>query len=65
MNKIRYEKGSKVAFLDPGARWSEVYEYFQPFGVQPVGGRATNIGVGGFLCGGGMSFLSSKYGEHS
>lgn len=32
------------------------------YGVQPIGARQNEVGVGGFLLGGGLSFASSLYG---
>jgi FAD/FMN-containing dehydrogenase len=48
--------------LGTGLRWGQVYEFLEQFGVTVVGGRDSGVGVGGFLLGGGISFLSRQYG---
>jgi hypothetical protein len=39
-----------------------VYAALDPYGANVVGGRATGVGVGGFILGGGYSWLSNQYG---
>jgi FAD binding domain len=47
-----------------GARWREVYAELlrQNITLLPVGGGCPEVGVGGFVLGGGWSFLSRSYG---
>ncbi|KAF2171898.1 hypothetical protein M409DRAFT_50514 [Zasmidium cellare ATCC 36951] len=45
-----------------GNTWGEVYEELRPRGLGVVGGRVKNIGVGGLVLGGGISFFSGRYG---
>ncbi|KAJ7810243.1 hypothetical protein B0H14DRAFT_2864261 [Mycena olivaceomarginata] len=45
-----------------GAKWSQVYSVLVPRKLTTVGGRASDVGVGGFLLGGGISFLSLEHG---
>lgn len=47
-----------------GARWSEVYASVYPGedDLVPVGGGCPQVGLGGFLLGGGWSFLSRSFG---
>jgi hypothetical protein len=42
--------------------WDDVYAALDPLGANVVGGRVTGIGVGGFILGGGYSWLSNQYG---
>jgi hypothetical protein len=51
-----------VVSVGPGARWGAVYDFLQPYKLTVVGGRGTSIGVGGYLLGGGISFLSQQLG---
>lgn len=53
--------GSRAA-IGPGNRWGRVYEVLGSQGKMAVGGRANNIGVGGLLLGGGLSYWSSIHG---
>ncbi|KAF7194458.1 FAD-dependent monooxygenase CTB5 [Pseudocercospora fuligena] len=48
--------------VGPGARWGEVYKYTGQTQQVVVGGRLAHVGVGGFLLGGGLSYLSAQYG---
>ncbi|KAF3390206.1 putative FAD-linked oxidoreductase [Penicillium rolfsii] len=51
-----------IAGIGAGARWIDVYEVLEPKGLAVVGGRSSTIGVAGFTLGGGISFLSRRYG---
>ncbi|KAH8900531.1 FAD binding domain-containing protein [Thozetella sp. PMI_491] len=53
---------SSTVSVGSGNRWRDVYSYLQPFGLAAVGGRIGDVGVAGFLLGGGISFYSSQYG---
>lgn len=55
MNATTYDADSKVASICPGSNWGEVYKALDPYGVTAVGGRASVVGVGGFVTGGGVS----------
>ncbi|PMD44738.1 FAD binding domain-containing protein [Hyaloscypha variabilis F] len=55
-------EGERIARVGTGARWGDVYAALEPFGVAPVGGRSADVGVGGFILGGGISHLSRRYG---
>ncbi|QRV98430.1 FAD-binding domain protein [Ceratobasidium sp. AG-Ba] len=48
--------------IGAGLIWDDVYGALEPHKVTAVGGRVTGIGVGGFILGGGYSFLSNQYG---
>lgn len=48
--------------IGPGERWDDVAEYLTPYGLAAVGGRVGEVGVPGYLLGGGISFYSSQYG---
>lgn len=50
------------ADVQPGARWASVATTLDEYGKTVVGGRLGGVGVGGYLLGGGLSFLSTQYG---
>ncbi|KAJ7629459.1 hypothetical protein DFH06DRAFT_720716 [Mycena polygramma] len=52
----------RIISFGSGCVWRDVYEALAPYNLTTVGGRASNVGVGGFLLGGGMSFLSIEHG---
>lgn len=47
--------------VGPGARWGDVYKVTAQTNQVVVGGRLGNIGVGGFILGGGLSYYSAQY----
>lgn len=54
--------GNGTVGVGPGARWGAVYEALAKDKLMVVGGRASSVGVGGFLLGGGNSFYSARKG---
>ncbi|KAF9069630.1 FAD-binding domain-containing protein, partial [Rhodocollybia butyracea] len=61
MNNISYNQGTDTISVEPGLTWGEATSAMEPFGVAPVGGRASSVGTG-LLLGGGLSFLSPAHG---
>ncbi|KAH7224441.1 hypothetical protein B0J15DRAFT_518487 [Fusarium solani] len=62
MNKTTYVKKTKVAQIQAGSIWREVYEALEPFGVTAAGGRTSTVGVAGFLTGGGNTVYTARRG---
>ncbi|KAH8693404.1 hypothetical protein GQ44DRAFT_635186, partial [Phaeosphaeriaceae sp. PMI808] len=62
MSGAKYDKASGCAYIKPGGTWNDVIRDLEPQGVTVVGGRLGNVGVGGYLLQGGLSFLSAQYG---
>ncbi|KAK7959061.1 FAD-binding oxidoreductase [Apiospora aurea] len=54
------EKGA--ASIGAGQRWLNVYTQLDKYNVTVVGGRVTDVGVGGLTLGSGLSYLSDLYG---
>lgn len=54
-SEVTYNKGIQTATLGAGLVWDDVYAVLTPQGVNVLGGRATGIGVAGFILGGGTS----------
>ncbi|OLL25174.1 putative FAD-linked oxidoreductase [Neolecta irregularis DAH-3] len=61
MNTVQ-NLGNGSAIVGPGNRWIDVYSKLQEDGLVVVGGRMSDVGVGGLLLGGGLSFLSFEHG---
>ncbi|KAI1431618.1 FAD-binding domain-containing protein [Xylaria sp. CBS 124048] len=53
------EKSIKVG---SGTLWQDVYELLVPNWLVAIGARVGNVGVGGLVLGGGLSYFSSAYG---
>ncbi|RAR14733.1 FAD-binding protein [Stemphylium lycopersici] len=62
MTDVTYDTGSKLASLQPGSRWGDVYEKFLDHLVCVTGGRDGNVDIDGFLNGGGNSYYAGMYG---
>ncbi|KAA8643979.1 hypothetical protein EYZ11_011262 [Aspergillus tanneri] len=62
MNEVTLSEDKSVASIGPGNVWDSVYKALQPHGLAVIGGRASGIGVGGLITGGGISFYSNLYG---
>lgn len=62
MTNITYNIETTIASIQPGPSWGDVFTYLEPYGVAPTGGRDANVGVGGFLTGGGNSYLTGRTG---
>ncbi|KAK2882714.1 hypothetical protein FQN49_000076 [Arthroderma sp. PD_2] len=62
LKQITYNEQSQTAVLGPGLKWEEAIGGLKDKGQTVVGGRLGEIGLGGLLLGGGLSFLSSQYG---
>ncbi|PPJ53176.1 hypothetical protein CBER1_11882 [Cercospora berteroae] len=50
------------ATIGVGNHWKEVYSKLDDMGLAMVGGRNANVGVGGLVLGGGISFFSPRFG---
>lgn len=57
-----YDSAKGVCYVKPGGRWQNVIDDLAPSGYAVLGGRLGVVGVGGYLTGGGLSFLSAQYG---
>jgi FAD/FMN-containing dehydrogenase len=55
-------EGKTVASVGAGARWLDVYAELDKYGIQVAGGRNGNVGVGGLLLGGGISYFGPRVG---
>lgn len=62
LNQITLSRDQKVTLVGAGNTWHRVYNYLDPRGLTVVGGRVSDIGVGGLTLGGGISFFSGRNG---
>ncbi|KAI1501432.1 FAD-binding domain-containing protein, partial [Biscogniauxia marginata] len=57
-----YNPVTKIASLQPGGKWTDVYATLEKEGVMVAGGREGLVGVGGLLTGGGKTLYTCRYG---
>jgi FAD/FMN-containing dehydrogenase len=62
MNAVDVDPNGQVARVQAGATWGDVDHETQAFGLAVPGGQDPNIGVAGLTLGGGVGWLSRKYG---
>ncbi|ORY11110.1 hypothetical protein BCR34DRAFT_624945 [Clohesyomyces aquaticus] len=62
LNSIVLANDKKIAKIGPGDTWYDVFTKLESEGVSVVGGRVQNVGVGGFLLGGGISLFANERG---
>ncbi|KAL4802587.1 hypothetical protein BDV18DRAFT_154258 [Aspergillus unguis] len=62
LNQTRYDKQTNVASLGPGSKWQDVYAELHKYGAIATGGRDGDVGVGGFLLGGGSTYYMASQG---
>ena len=62
MDWVRVDPDARTARVGAGATWGDVDHETQAFGLAVPGGQDPNIGVAGLALGGGVGWLSPKYG---
>jgi len=62
LNSTSYNRQANTVSVGPGGRWQYVYAELIQYGVTATGGRDGDVGVGGFLLGGGNSYYSGRMG---
>ncbi|KAI0725450.1 hypothetical protein C8Q72DRAFT_852096 [Fomitopsis betulina] len=62
LDSISIDSASQTATFGPGLIYDELYAALEEHNVIVLGSRSTSIGVGGFILGGGYSFLSNQHG---
>jgi len=62
LNQLSISHDQAEITIGTGNIWSDVYDYLDPMGLTVVGGRVSDIGVGGLTLGGGISFFSGRSG---
>ncbi len=54
--------GSEIVKVGGGAKWLDVYRYLDAYNITVAGGRNGDVGVGGLLLGGGISYFGPRVG---
>ncbi|KAL4778617.1 hypothetical protein BJX76DRAFT_366114 [Aspergillus varians] len=62
LNSMTLSDDRSTLSVGVGATWGEVYAFLDPLNLSVAGGRAAQVGVGGLTLGGGISYLSPRYG---
>jgi FAD/FMN-containing dehydrogenase len=62
LDQITLNTDKTIVSLGPGNKWKRVYEELGKDGLAVAGGRAGDVGVGGYTLGGGISFFASARG---
>jgi FAD/FMN-containing dehydrogenase len=62
MKSVRVDPPTRTARAEPGVKWIEFDRATQAFGLATTGGTASDTGIAGLTLGGGLGWLSSKYG---
>lgn len=52
----------RTAWVGAGARWGDVIAAAAPFGLAPLSGTSPTVGVIGYTLGGGLGWLSRRFG---
>ncbi|OTB04030.1 hypothetical protein M426DRAFT_59313 [Hypoxylon sp. CI-4A] len=62
INTKTLSKDKSVASIGPGNIWVDVYSWLAKNDIAVAGGRYSNVGVGGLLVSGGISYFGNKVG---
>ncbi|KAK2615942.1 hypothetical protein N8I77_002663 [Diaporthe amygdali] len=62
LNTTEYDVDAETASIGPAANWKHVYEELEKHGRIVAGARVADVGVGGFLLGGGNTFYTGRHG---
>lgn len=62
MRRVDIDAGARVARVEPGALWMDVTYPAAEHGLAPLAGSSPDVGVAGYVLGGGISWLGRKYG---
>ncbi|RMZ73358.1 FAD binding domain-containing [Pyrenophora seminiperda CCB06] len=62
MKQITFSEDKKIATIEPGNVWHDVYSTLEKENLAVIGGRVGDIGVGGLVTGGGISWFANLQG---
>jgi FAD/FMN-containing dehydrogenase len=62
MSRVLVDPSRRVARAEAGARWSDVIAAAAPLGLSPLSGSHASVGVAGYTLGGGVGWLSRRFG---
>jgi FAD/FMN-containing dehydrogenase len=62
MRNVKVDEEAHRAIVEGGATWADIDQATQAFGLAVTGGLVSTTGVGGFTLGGGVGWLTRRYG---
>ncbi|KAK0636070.1 hypothetical protein B0T17DRAFT_612854 [Bombardia bombarda] len=62
LTSLTASRDRRTVSVGAGNRWINVSAFLDPLGLAVVGGRVADVGVGGVILGGGISYFSGLYG---
>src|SRR5215208_1312718 len=62
MRQVKIDPKARVARVEPGTLWMDVTYPAGEHGLTPLAGSSPDVGVAGYVLGGGISWLARKYG---
>ncbi|GGP03994.1 FAD-binding oxidoreductase [Nonomuraea glycinis] len=62
LDTVEIDPARRVARVGPGVRWGQVLAAAAPYGLAPLSGSSPQVGVTGYTLGGGVGWLSRRYG---
>lgn len=62
MRRVRVDPAASITYAEGGAQWRDYDHETQPYAVATPGGVISTTGVGGFTLGGGIGWISRKFG---
>ena len=62
LRSVEIDREARIATADGGALWMDVTRAAAPHGLAALAGSSPDVGVAGYLLGGGISWLARKYG---
>jgi len=65
LDSVTIDADARIATIGGGTRWEAVVDAAAPHGLAPVTGSSTNVGVVGYLLGGGLGPLARTHGFSS
>jgi FAD/FMN-containing dehydrogenase len=62
MSAVTVDPVARTARVGAGVRWSQVIDAAAPFGLAPLNGSSSQVGVIGYTLGGGLGPMARRYG---
>ena len=62
MQGVHIDPVARLARVEAGVRWRQVIDAATPFGLAPLSGSSSGVGVVGYTVGGGMGHLARRHG---
>src|SRR6266536_1929858 len=62
LTRVLVDPDRAIARVGAGVRWRDVLAAAAPFGLAPLSGSSPDVGVAGYTRGGGLSWLSRRFG---